>query len=174
MEFQKEAVICTPRLKLRALEEADREDMLNLLTHEQVGKTYMVPEFAARADAIPLFQRLMGFSQDVSRFFYGIELENRVVGMIHIVDITDGEVELGYAIHPDFWGRGIATEALGAAMENLFRAGYEMVCAGAFDHNPASMRVMEKCGMTRQSYTDEIEYRGLTHTCIYYAITKEG
>ena len=172
MEFQKEAVICTPRLKLRALEEADREDMLNLLTHPEVGKTYMVPEFSTRADAIPLFQRLMGISQDVSRFFYGIELENRVVGMIHIVDITDGEVELGYAIHPDFWGRGIATEALGAAMENLFRAGYETVCAGAFDHNPASMRVMEKCGMVLLDKEEMIPYRGEDHRCVYYGKRK--
>jgi hypothetical protein len=28
---------------------------------------------------------------------------------------------------------------------------------------------MEKCGMTKLSKTDEIEYRGITHTCVYYS-----
>ena len=54
----------------------------------------------------------------------------------------------------------------------MFSQGFETVLAGAFVENAASMRVMEKSGMTRQDYTDEIEYRGVTHTCIYYAISK--
>ena len=38
--------------------------------------------------------------------------------------------------------------------------------------NDASLRVMEKCGMERMSYTDTVEYRGQTHNCIYYHIQK--
>lgn len=172
MEFQKEPVIRTQRLILRAMEDADQEDMLSLLTHPLVGKTYMVPEFAQRTDAIPMFQRLQGISKDDSRFFYGIEFAHHIVGMIHIVEINGGEVELGYAIHPDYWGKGIATEALGAAMENLFLHGFEMVCAGAFDHNPASMRVMEKCGMSLLEKEEMIPYRGKEHRCVYYGKLK--
>ena len=168
MEFQKEPVIRTARLTLRAMAETDQADMISLLAHPEVGKTYMVPEFAAPADALPLFQRLMGLSNDMSRFFYGIEFEHHIVGMIHIVDISGGEAELGYAIHPDYWGRGIATEALGAAMENLFCAGFETVCAGAFDHNPASIRVMQKCGMVLQEKEEMIPYRGTQYRCVYY------
>ena len=172
MEFQKEPVLCTERLTLRAMEGPDRQDVVALLTHPQVGKTYMVPQFTSQADADALFQRLMAISKDASRFFYGIEFEKNLVGMIHSVDVSGGEVELGYAIHPDHWGRGVATEALGAAMEALFRAGYAMVTAGAFEHNAASIRCMEKCGMVRLSKEETIPYRGTDHLCVYYGKCK--
>lgn len=46
--------------------------------------------------------------------------------------------------------------------------GFRKVKAGYFEENEASRRVMEKCGMKQLSYTDEIEYRGITHKCLYY------
>jgi radical SAM protein (TIGR01212 family) len=86
-------------------------------------------------------------------------------------------VELGLqTIHDrtaENFNRGYATEAFQGAISWLFNHGLETVVAGAFEINPASMRVMEKCGMTKRDYTDEIEYRGVTHTCIYYAISKD-
>ena len=64
------------------------------------------------------------------------------------------------------------TAALRAAIGELFEKGHTQVVCGAFEHNLASMRVMEKAGMTRLEKTDEIEYRGKVHRCIYYGITK--
>ena len=168
MEFRKEPQLRAARLVLRSMEQRDEEAMTALLTHPQVGKTYMVPQFASRADAAALFQRLKAISTDPSGFFYGIDWENRLVGIIHMVDSTEREAELGYAIHPDYCGKGVATEALGAAMAALFRAGYEMVTAGAFEHNAASIRVMEKCGMERLEKEEMIPYRGMEHRCVYY------
>ncbi len=168
MAFRKEPVIHSARLTLRAMLETDEAHMVSLLTHPEVGRTYMVPRFATRADAVALFQRLKAISGDETSFFYGIEFEDRLVGMIHTVEVKGGEVELGYAIHPDHWGRGIATEALGVAMEALFRAGYETVIAGAFAHNTASIRCMEKCGMVRLDREEMIPYRGADHRCVSY------
>ena len=65
------------------------------------------------------------------------------------------------------------TTALQLAMEELFALGYEEILTGAFSTNIASIRVMEKCGMTKLSKTDEIQYRGLTHTCVYYRKIRE-
>ena len=77
-------------------------------------------------------------------------------------------------IHPDYQGRGYMTIALKLAIGELLKTGYQAVVCGAFAHNAASMRVMEKCGMTKLAYTDCVEYRGQTHHCIYYAAEKEG
>ena len=172
MEFRKEPAICTPRLLLRAMEDKDQADMLALLSHPKVGEGYMVPRFASAEEALPLFQRLKGISNDPTRFFYGIQWQDHMVGMIHVVESLEQEAELGYAIHPDYWGRGIATEALGAAMEALYRAGYELVTAGAFSHNGASMRVMEKCGMKKLSKEEIIPYRGVDRLCLYFGKQK--
>ena len=164
----------TNRLEIKPIDPMDKESVIDLLTDETVGKTYMLPEYQCREEAEPLFQRLVHLSQDESRYVAGVYLDGRFIGMMNETEIKDHQIEMGYAYLPDYYNRGYATEAFAGAIGYLHERGFATVLAGAFAENPASLRVMEKCGMTRQSYTDEIEYRGLTRTCIYYAITKEG
>ena len=48
--------------------------------------------------------------------------------------------------------------------------GFKKVIAGYFSSNISSLRVMEKCGMKKISYENEIEYRGKKHKCLYCSI----
>ena len=153
---------------LRPMEPADQERMLDILTSELINKTYMLPDFAQREDAAPLFLRLMKMSQNPGSYVRAIATENGLVGFLNSVQIQGKTIELGYVIHPDFHGKGYMTKALRLAMVELFSLGYEEILTGVFSTNTASIRVMEKCGMTKLSKTDEIQYRGVTHTCVYY------
>ena len=92
--------------------------------------------------------------------------------LVNDTDICGKTIEVGYALHPDYHGRGFATEALGAVIPYLFAEGFDQILAGAFETNTASTRVMEKSGMSRTKMTSEIEYRGKTHKCVYYSIKK--
>ena len=159
-------------MNLRKLTSGDEAAMLELLTNSVIKQTYMLPDYASKEDAIPLFHRLLALSQDDTQFVRGICAGEKLVGFLNNVEIENGTIELGYVIHPSHWGKGYATAALKAAISQLLEAGYETVLAGAFAENPASIRVMEKAGMTRLEKTDEIEYRGKTHHCVYYAIEK--
>jgi [ribosomal protein S5]-alanine N-acetyltransferase len=59
-----------------------------------------------------------------------------------------GEVEVGYVIKPEHWGRGFATEMTKAALHVGFEhLRLERIIAIAQAANVASRRVMEKCGM---------------------------
>ena len=70
--------------------------------------------------------------------------------------VHEGEVELGYWIARQHWGKGYATEA-GRAVANMARTmGHKSLIAGHFDDNPASGRVLEKIGFVR---TDASEMR---------------
>lgn len=158
---------------LRPILPEDRERMLDILTSPKVNKTYMLPDYEQREDAAPLFLRLMEMCQDSSKYVRGIATGDGLVGFLNHTDIQGKEIELGYVIHPDFHGNGYMTEALKLAMEELFAMGYDEIITGAFSTNAASIRVMEKCGMERLAKTDEIEYRGLTHTCVYYRKKQE-
>lgn len=160
----------TDRLEIKEIAQEDKEEVLDLLTDEIVGKTYMFPKFQNRSEAEPLFRRLVDFSHDDSRYVAGVYLDGRFIGMMNAVEFKGKQVEMGYAYLPAYYNQGYATEAFRGAISYLLDHGFETVLAGAFRCNLASMRVMEKCGMTKQDYTDEIEYRGVTHTCIYYAI----
>ena len=157
-------------MKLRPLTEKDEAALLELLTDNQIKQTYMLPDFAAREDAIPLARRLITLSQDESRFLRGMEENGILVGYLNDVEMVDGSIELGYLVHPRHWGKGYATDALKLAIEDLFRKGFREVVCGAFEENPASLRVMEKAGMQRIDKVDMIDYRGKVHRCLYCSI----
>ncbi len=159
---------------LRNILPSDRERMLDILTSEKVNKTYMIPDFPEREAAIPLFQRLMDMSQSGSKYVRAIDLDGGLIGFVNQVDLENQTIELGYVIHPDFHGMGYMTQALKLAIAEMFEKGYTQVITGAFSTNAASLRVMEKSGMERLEKTDEIEYRGQVHTCIYYSARKQS
>ena len=162
--------IQTKRLCLRAMNESDRADTLRVFTDPCVKKTYMLPDFDSEAVMEGLFRRFVQLSENRERFVYGIALAGRLIGFLNETQKDDTSIELGYAIHPDWQGRGYMTEALAAAIGALFRMGYRAVRAGFFEGNAASRRVMEKCGMTPTGRTEEIEYRGEVKKVICYEI----
>ena len=164
--------ITTPRLTLGSIRECDFDELIALMKNEEVGKTYMVPDLPTREAEMKLFTRLCELSESKDRYVYGIFLEERLIGMLNDTDICGKTIEVGYAIHPAYSGKGYATEALTAIIPHLFSVGFEEVIAGAFECNPASLRVMEKSGMKRSNLTASVEYRGVTHKCIYYSIKK--
>jgi len=159
-------------MELLPITEAEQSAMLELLTDDRIKKTFMLPDFDHKEDALPLFRRFCRLSREESRFVRGIFADNTLVGFLNDVEIRDGTIELGYVIHPDHWNRGFATAALQKAITQLFVLGYREIITGAFAENTASLRVMEKAGMVRMEKTDTIEYRGTTHSCIYYSIAK--
>ena len=163
----------TKRLVIKPISLDDEEAVLDLLTDKTVGKTYMLPEYQSREEAAPLFHRLVQLSQEESRYVAGVYLKGQFIGMMNDVEIKDKKIEMGYAYLPVYYNKGYATEAFKGAISWLHDHGFETVVAGAFSENAASLRVMEKCGMVKQDYTDEIEYRGKIHTCFYYAARKE-
>ena len=63
-------------------------------------------------------------------------------------------------------------DILQTATRLFFEKGYSRVIAGAFEENPASIKVMKKSGMRKIKKEEDIEYRGRTHHCLYYAIDK--
>lgn len=163
-------MIKTERLMLNAITERDVEAALDLVTNDIIKKTYMLPDFEKRTDALPLVQRLMALSQNPERFLRGIYLNDDLIGYINEVEKNDQFIELGYILHPKHHNQGYMSEALAATFEPLFKKGFNEVICGAFEENKASLRVMQKAGMKLLERTDDIEYRGKVHRCIYYGI----
>jgi [ribosomal protein S5]-alanine N-acetyltransferase len=79
-----------------------------------------------------------------------IVVDGAAVGGVGIeigADVFRRSAEIGYWLGEPFWGRGIATQVLGAFTEYAFRS-FD-ICrleAGVFGWNPASGRVLEKNG----------------------------
>lgn len=99
----------------------------------------------------------------------------QLIGCAGIHPFAD-EVELGYWIARDHWGRGYATEAARAVLALARTLGHRRIVAGHFVDNPASGRVLRKAGL---SPTGEIaprfcRARGETVGSVLHAIDLDG
>ena len=166
--------IQTERLELKPIYPESLDHLIQLITDGIVKKTYMLPDFSCPEEAINLATRLMEKSRHDDRLMAGIYAGSQLVGILNETESTGEYIELGYALLPRYHNQGYATEALRGAIGYCFSLGFPEVRTGAFQCNPASIRVMEKNGMTRIPFTEEIPYRGITHTSVYYAIRKEN
>jgi ribosomal-protein-alanine N-acetyltransferase len=69
-----------------------------------------------------------------------------------------GAVEIGYAVNRSFWGRGYATETVGAIVAwALTQPEVRRVTAECLESNPASARVLEKSGFQRVGRRSTVE-----------------
>ena len=163
-------MITTNRLTLGSIREQDFDALMSIFKNETVKATYMVPDLTTRDAEIKLFEIVRALSEREGRYVWGIYLNDALIGLINDTEIHGKIIEMGYALHPAYHNQGYATEAFSAVIDHLFANGFEEILAGAFAENTASLRVMEKCGMTRTNMTAKIEYRGIRHPCIYYSI----
>ncbi len=83
-------------------------------------------------------------------------------GGLQYTDVLgDLSVEVAWAIVPERWGRGLATEMAHAAVALAFaELGIDELIAITLPDNRASRRVMEKAGLRLDG---EITHAGLTH-----------
>ena len=75
----------------------------------------------------------------------------------------EGEPLAGYWVAKPYWNQGICTEALGLMIEHIRKTtDITSLISGHFVDNPASGRVMEKCGFipTGETVIDETQYQG--------------
>jgi RimJ/RimL family protein N-acetyltransferase len=151
----------TRRLLIRPIEETDLDALAELDAFAEVRAA--IDPFDEHIPADPgerreYERRLVGnpgFLAAVER------ASGRLLGWFQLEDVAGvpGEVELGYRLRPDVWGRGYATEGAAALLREAFaRPGVTRVYAHALLSNPGSIRVMEKIGMT---YAGPWQYKGL-------------
>lgn len=99
-----------------------------------------------------------------------VKEDTRLAGFCGLQPLGDLDgVEIGWWLAPEHWGKGIATEAARAAMEDGFaRCGLQRIVAVAQRENRASTRIMEKLGM---KYERDAKHHGFD--VVLYAMERE-
>lgn len=90
-------------------------------------------------------------NENCYRWVICIKETNTPIGTIDVVRARDEveTAEIGYCISRNYWGKGITTEACKEVIRFLFEeVKYNRLEAEHAVQNPASGRVMQKCGMT--------------------------
>ena len=86
---------------------------------------------------------------------FAIAVQGEAIGAIGFSiqsDVGYRSAEIGYWLGEEFWGRGIATQALRAVTDYAFEH-YDLcrIYAHVFEWNMASARVLEKAGYTLEA-----------------------
>jgi len=111
--------------------------------------------------------------------FFAITLDEQLIGSIGIVSKTDiyrKNFEIGYFLSEEFWGLGIATKAIKAAVSYAFRD-FDVIriYAEPFSDNPGSRRALEKAGFTLEATLKRnvIKNGIIKDSCIYSVLKEE-
>jgi RimJ/RimL family protein N-acetyltransferase len=107
---------------------------------------------ADREEALARLARMRG-REDGPRGYWAIEVDGVPVGTVLLLPLDGdghGEVEVGWHLHPDHHGRGLATRA---ARELLSRTSGRVIALTDQD-NLASQAVAARLGMTDEGLTD--------------------
>ena len=146
-------VLKTERLILRPMRMRDAEDLFAYAQDPEVSRhvlwdTHETPRQTRSALRSALRQYRSGAP---GSFAIERRSDRRMIGTIGFmwINCDHRSAEVGYSLARDCWNQGYATEALGAVLRFAFRTlKLNRVEAMHEVDNPASGRVMEKCGMT--------------------------
>ncbi len=173
--------INTRRLILRHLTPQDAEDIFALFGRDDVTRMYDLATFESidRAEAwiASMADRFDG-GQGV-RWAITRRGDSRVVGTCGVVwRAHNHSAVLGYDIHPDHWGQGIATEAARASVEAAFNgvAPFELNRVEAFTYpaNEASSAVLKKLGFREEGLLRQWGYwKDAYHDLVCHSLLRE-
>jgi RimJ/RimL family protein N-acetyltransferase len=138
-------VLETKRLALRAPRLEDAKMVAALANDRRIAEnTARIPHPYKVSDAEGF---ITGANKSGGEAAFLIALhDDTIIGACGLMD-QDGTPELGYWLGVPYWGKGYATEAMHAVIDYAFSdLGHEALQAGARVTNPASRRVLEKCG----------------------------
>ena len=161
----------TERLIIDSIREADKEDYYINISHDKRVLETFICRFA---DTLEDFD-YSSYPGRQDLFAIRLKETGRLIGIILYFDEKEDSCEIGYGIGSAFWNQGYATEAVGRFLEYLFREkGMRTVYASFFTGNDASRRVMEKCGMRYDHFSEkELTYLGIERDLMYYAIHRK-
>jgi RimJ/RimL family protein N-acetyltransferase len=117
------------------------DDLPTLYAHQQDPEANAMAGFPAR-DHDAFIAHWVNILANDGLIKQTITVEGVIAGNIVAFE-HDGRTEVGYWIGREFWGRGIATEAL---RQFLGIVTDRPLYAGVVRHNVGSIRVLEKCG----------------------------
>lgn len=138
------AVLKTTRLVLRAPRRADVKAFAGLANDRRIAaNTARLPHPYSIDDAE---QFVAGVDRQDGEAVFAVLRDDTLIGACGL-DLREDGPEIGYWLGVPYWGQGYATEAVRALVDHAFgELGHEALQAGARVSNPASRRVLEKCG----------------------------
>jgi len=146
--------IKTKRLHLRPWQAQDLEALCRMADNPKVSHFLRdaFPTPYTREDGIAWLRAC--YAEKIP-YNFAIVLDEQLIGGIGIhpfIDVYRKNAEVGYWLGEEYWGQGLASEAVQAVVDWGFEFfSLNKVVAGIFEGNEASMRVLEKAGFSLEA-----------------------
>ena len=150
----------TRRLLLRQWREEDAEPFASLSADPLAMRFLLRPADRSALDAAVVMIRGHWTTHGFGNWVVELPGEAQFVGIVGLNHVRwtlpfTPAVEAAWRLSPAFWGKGYASEAARAAIEDgFFRLGLTEIIAYTVPANRASWQVMERLGMTRDPSED--------------------
>lgn len=141
----------TQRLILRPWRDSDAKALFKYASDPEVGPRAGWPPHKSEEESLQVIRNV--FSEER---MWAVELKetSEPIGCVGYLpsshsnlSIDPDQCEVGYWIARPYWGQGICTEAMRQVVDYCFNVkGFTVLWGDYFPENPASGRVMEKCG----------------------------
>lgn len=170
----------TERLILRQMQESDYDNVVIYRLHPDV-RCY-IPDYIDEAGVKAYVERsIHPWKQEENeplRIVMELKGTSKVIGelMVKIVEKNIPMVEIGYALNPEFQGKGYTTEAMHNIMQFVFEdLSINRVIGEANPENIASRRIMEKMGMKQEAHLIQHTFfnNKIIDTVIYGILKKD-
>ncbi|WP_439477364.1 GNAT family N-acetyltransferase [Brevundimonas sp.] len=160
--------IRTPRLILRSARPDDLEAIHAVLSDPRATLWWSTPPHETVEQTKAWLDGMIANGPDHPDFV--VELDGRVIGKAGFWNLPD----VGYILHPDAWGQGLAAEAVGAAIDHVFRTrDLETLTADVDPENAASIRLLERLGFVRTGFAARTwNVGGVWKDSLYYALSR--
>ena len=165
-----------PHCLLRAWDIADKTSLVRYANNRAIWRnlldSFPHPYTEAEAD------RWLEHTQLNPDHHFAIDVDGTAVGGIGVIPqqgVAAKTANFGYWLAEPLWGKGIATAASRAlAAHALARMPFWRLEAPVFAWNPASMRVLEKAGFSREGVMRKSVFKdGQLVDCVMYARVRE-
>ena len=173
----------TPDLLLRSLVPADASAVVRICSDKRVAAfTRTIPHPYSPADAEAYILRVSaGWEAGTGAVFAICErwadgVESDPIGTVGVmIDTIDVRGEIGYAIAPESWGKGYATQAAAAFCGWCFDSlGLRKLTAHHMAHNAASARVLQKIGFRHEGVLRAQAFKwGVAHDLVATGVLRE-
>ena len=134
--------ILTPRLRLRRARAGDLQALHEVYSQPRAMRYWSTPPHLDLEQTRVWLDSMIQAPPDSSDD-YVVEHDGRVIGKAGCWRVP----EIGYILHPDAWGQGLAREALTAVIDHAF-AGFPIpaIIADVDPRNAASLRLLGRLG----------------------------
>jgi len=176
IDHQGTQTIKTQRLTLRRFVLEDSQDVFDRWAGSRENSRFVMPSPHESIEQTKemISQHVKNYSSP-DFYMWGIVYEGRLIGYICGNEMNEDikSICIGYCITKSCWNRGIATEAAGAVIKYFFSLGFNRVFAYHNPLNPASGKVMQKCGMLFEGrIRGGSMFAGEICDCMQYSILK--